>query len=262
MDLEDPLVFCLLLFFLAILPLPERLLARLKCPVALRYLLSGVVGLAAYAPPYIREHHLDDSETWILLGMLLLSPLWFSIGTRRSPTDADRGATVLRWLNIVGLAVSVLLVVEVLFDLLLWRPYGGFLVVITPAVVLLLIAWEVFRRRRTRFRWGQWLPGFPAILLVPVVVAVWAAFCSIRWYGPDYEGTWECYGWGFPLHFYGYWWRPRYSGFRFAPFLFDLAVVLAAGWIFSLAADRLVLRWVRRRRGRHREGHELEPPQA
>ena len=161
----------------------------------------------------------------------------------------------------MGFAISVGLILKVLSDLLLWRPFGGFLAVIASAVVVLALSWVVFMWPITRFRWTRLLPGHPAVLLVPATVAVWAGFCSLRWYGPHHWDEWKWNGWGVPLPFYGFWWSPdHYDGFRLAPFLFDLVLALAVAWLFALAVDWLVLRRVRARRGGIRSPEEPDLP--
>ena len=88
------------------------------------------------------------------------------------------------------------------------------------------------------------LPGFPAVLLMPAILALWAALCSLEREGPPISGSW-----GVPLIFLGwkeispYHWT--YAGFQLTPFIVDLIFALAAGWLVALGVDRLILSHVR-----------------
>jgi hypothetical protein len=101
-------------------------------------------------------------------------------------------------------------------------------------------------RRTMRSRWTRFLPGFPAVLLVPAVLLLWLSlwlFMEDR----DLLG-WQFHGFGFPLPFEGWW--PRIGGrtvrgFHVAPFVFDLSLALATAWLLPLALDRFVFRPIR-----------------
>jgi hypothetical protein len=110
---------------------------------------------------------------------------------------------------------------------------------------------------------SRWLPGFPAILLIPALVLGWVSL----WWAPEVaDGYYER---GFPLTFETYEEScelfiefPR-SGvtmdsffvqeaeIRISHFLVDLAVALAVAYALTLGADRLLLRRLRAGRRRH-----------
>ena len=128
-----------------------------------------------------------------------------------------------------------------------------------------------------RSRWTRWLPGFPAVILLITILGLWVVLCTLP------LGDWdtvfsmgEVLGpvqkrvWGFPFAFVagkngvelptltleadtftiyaGY-------GFHTIPFLADLALALAAGYIVAMAVERLVLFKIQAaRRGRRGEG--------
>ena len=124
-----------------------------------------------------------------------------------------------------------------------------------------------------RFRWTRWLPGFPAVLLMPAIVVTWA---SLLW-APEGDTCWEGGGlgpeWGFPIVFARYdavqvrktdprsglarrIRSTRLSEFRVSHFLIDLAIVLAAAYILTMAADRLLFPAIRGARRRSRGSGE------
>ncbi len=113
------------------------------------------------------------------------------------------------------------------------------------------------------FRWRRFLPRYPAVLLVPTTLALWAALCFLPREHPGRPLLFTAleeplYERGVPLAFFGVWreLEPNHfkydAGFQLSPFLIDLALVLAAGWAFAMAVDRLVFPWVRSRKERKR----------
>ncbi len=97
------------------------------------------------------------------------------------------------------------------------------------------------------------LPRWPAILLVPAILGMWAALCALPRGHPLPTPLYER---GVPFAFIqvleprsDY---PNYSEYhtvlRFTPLLVDLAVALAAAYLLAMAVDRLVFPWIRRRR--------------
>ena len=107
-----------------------------------------------------------------------------------------------------------------------------------------------------RFRWPRFLPGFPAVLLMPAILAAWAILCSI----PRYSVTDPWFPrQGFPLAYWTTWDDPGsvhdFFGFRASRFVFDLGFALAVSWLFALAIDRLVFPAIRAaRRGKRGTG--------
>ena len=107
-------------------------------------------------------------------------------------------------------------------------------------------------------RWAKYLPRFPAALLCPAILGLWAAFCTVhrvhpllghRYYGSGVPETER----GIPFAFLGVWRENQpdqwsyYVGFQRAPFLMDLAIALAVAWAFAMVVDRTVFPWLRRR---------------
>ena len=98
--------------FLVALPLAEIIK-----PSAIRYFLTGLLGLCGWAillttvfpvaPP-------PDCAPFILLVMLLTSPVCFLMGARLSLKEAGTGSKALRRANVVGLGISVGLVLKFL----------------------------------------------------------------------------------------------------------------------------------------------------
>ncbi len=96
-----------LYFFVVLLIIPEMI----KGPLAGRcFFAGGVVWLLAWvALPTYPGHSAWD--TGIRLVIFLVGPVWFSLGAGLSAKEAGRRARVLRWLNLVGFAVSVGLII-------------------------------------------------------------------------------------------------------------------------------------------------------
>ena len=99
------------------------------------------------------------------------------------------------------------------------------------------------------FRLSRFLPRFPAILLVPAVLGLWAA---VTWARAIYVEGMPHYG--FPLIFNGFYleydpreafWIREEHGFRFTPLLIDLALALAAAWAFAMIIDRRLVPLIR-----------------
>ena len=99
-----------------------------------------------------------------------------------------------------------------------------------------------------RLRWTRWLPGFPAILLMPTVLTTWASLTVHGHFGM---------GWGsnFPLRFvvvnldfgqFGPGVNYGWSIFGVWGFLVDTSLALAVAWALPMAVDRLVFPLVRR----------------
>jgi len=89
-----------------------------------------------------------------------------------------------------------------------------------------------------RVRWTKLLPGYPAVLLVPGVLGLWA------WLNLFRIGDWIESSWGFPLTYL----RRTFedSGtycyeFQVTGFLFDLFLGLAGAFLIALGVERLVL---------------------
>ena len=123
-----------------------------------------------------------------------------------------------------------------------------------------------------RLRWRKYLPGWPAVLLVPAVLAVWIMLCIFapekglpgsRGFPFDFAVRWEEYEMNpqlfanlrkhFPQEYSQYseenlpiLRRPvRGSGFQIHWFLIDLIIALTAAYLFAMAVDRLVFPLVR-----------------
>ena len=257
---------CLIVLYVVFLSLPAGIYTYIKAPLSLRYSMSGVVGAAAMALwMFSRLWGADEIPDWevrVLVGMGLFSPLWFSIGARRSlREEGSHRAKALRWLNVAGFGVSVGLIAVHLMGYA-WLTLYEFLIPQTAAaVVVLAFSRVVLWQPRTRFRWAGFLPGYPAILLIPAVPVVWAMICAVPWL--SYEPELPCWlvevgmtsprvpRLGLPLPFYGVWWGPDfpYYEFRLIPYLVDLLLAVVVAWVLALAVDRLVLRWVRPRSG-------------
>ena len=123
-----------------------------------------------------------------------------------------------------------------------------------------------------RLRWPtKFLPGFPAILLVPAFLGLWATLCVTH---SDYEwssislpgtrvisippeGLEPSYNpRGFPFTFSGSWEERETKpvgvevydeiGFQIHWFLVDLIIALAVGYLLAMRVDRLVFPLVRR----------------
>ena len=115
-----------------------------------------------------------------------------------------------------------------------------------------------------RARWTRWLPGFPAVLLIPAIVVGWAL---LLWVPEGYalwelEEPWSSHR-GFPVAFERIFrgqatrydppsglvrriWFSTMSDFRISYFLIDLAIALAVAYLLALAVDRRLFPLVRR----------------
>ncbi len=241
-------VFPLIAFFLLLLPLPAVLRTSGRVPLSLRYFLGGVIGLAAQATVWFAGPWEQTWELYVLLVMFHLSPIWFSIGARRSLEELEgRRAKVLRWLNVVGFAgwVGFTFMVGTIPSILTYPAYHFAIPVVIPVVVGLGFSRVVLSWPPTRFRWVRFLPGHRAILLAPVALVTWAMLCYVL--GLGYGGL----GWGFPLVYLNLE-MGRVCvdfSFRVVPFLVDLLLALVAAWVIAMAVDRLVFPWVRARQG-------------
>ncbi|MCZ6688249.1 MAG: hypothetical protein O7H41_01395 [Planctomycetota bacterium] len=263
MDLEVAGI-CLIVLFVVFLSLPQAVYIRLKAPLSLRYVMSGVIGTAAQAlvvfghwrgadPTAIRGlivWAIDYRESSVLLGMGLLSPLWFSIGARRSLGEVgSHRAKVLRWVNVVGFALSVGLIAGLLVIYAGLATYGAPIPITTAAVVVLAFSRVILWQPPTRSRWAGFLPRYPAILLMPAVLVVWAVLCTYfrgtYYLGPRTKLASGWIGHGFPLPFYAMWWGPDpvYTGFRLTPYLVDLLLAVVVGWVLAWGTDRPVQKW-------------------
>ena len=120
-----------------------------------------------------------------------------------------------------------------------------------------------------RLRWPKYLPRFPAVLLMPTVLAAWV----MLWVHPMDEVSGWKWGWGsdFPLRFIvtpydtdpvsalvnpgqAYGWS--IMGVR--GFLVDIFLALAAAWAPAMGLERLPIPWIRGRR-RHKRATPPEP---
>ena len=101
-----------------------------------------------------------------------------------------------------------------------------------------------------RLRWRWFFPGFPAVLLVPELLALWPAIFSMPQFRLEQDP------WGFPLVFVGWrrfrWVLYSHEGPHMMPILLDLALALVAAYIVPMALDRLVFPAIRARQGRKR----------
>ena len=95
-------------------------------------------------------------------------------------------------------------------------------------------------------RWPKYLPRWPAVLLLPAVLAAWALQCSIPWV------CGSSYGIGFPLPFRrhdGHWgWSPL----KLDNVLIDLTLALVTAYTLAMVVDRLVFPLIRGRRRQER----------
>lgn len=254
---------CLIVLYVLFLSLPEAIYISISALHSLRYFMSGAVGAAALAHlVFDLWRGADEIFYWegrVLIGMCLLSPLWFSIGARRSLREVgSHRAKVLRWVNVVGFAISVGLIVNLLVYFAWLVSHVALIPLITAAVVVLAFSRVVIWQPPTRSRWAGWLPGYPAILLMLAVLIVWAMICTVYWESsisesPGAEWGFAKYGmprWGLPLPFYGIWRGPDgiYVGFRLAAYLVDLLIAVVVAWVLAMAVDRRLLQWVRPRR--------------
>ena len=90
-----------------------------------------------------------------------------------------------------------------------------------------------------RFRLPRLLPGFPAMLLVPAVLAVWAI---LNW---TPQGNWGTYCQGFPYHFSEWDHSRGYLENDTYAFRRNLLIALATGYVVAMAVDRLVFPAIR-----------------
>ena len=123
------------------------------------------------------------------------------------------------------------------------------------------------RFRWLRFRWRRFLPGYPAILLVPAILGLWV---GLTWANKDYSFQTRPHvrnpSYGIPLSFMGHrddQWCKAHSrrhkqvyGFWIDRFLIDLAIALASAYIVGMAADRLLFPAIRAARRRKRGAGE------
>ena len=116
-----------------------------------------------------------------------------------------------------------------------------------------------------RIRWPRFLPGFPAVLLVPVVLGLWIWLCMTPQIEPRGKWQWDWNAgrgrefirvWkgkrGVPFAFLGHKMDPRRGahtprryGFKPIPFTADLAIALAVAYGLAIALDRLVFPAIR-----------------
>ncbi|MCZ6691115.1 MAG: hypothetical protein O7H41_16125 [Planctomycetota bacterium] len=106
-----------------------------------------------------------------------------------------------------------------------------------------------------RFRWPtKYLPSFPAVLLVPVVLAVWAGLCRFPRGGWSEGGYTFLESKGFPFVFEvemlvmleggtsvvacAFWW---------GRLLIDVVIALLVAYMMAMAFDRLLFPMIRRR---------------
>ncbi len=107
-------------------------------------------------------------------------------------------------------------------------------------------------------RGARHLPGWPAVLLVPAILGLWAALCAQPRLLTEYPYPVDAYrtgmlAWGIPFTFCGdlrqhgpdRWIYTR--AFQPVPFMADLTIALAAAWTLAMAVDRLVFPFIRRR---------------
>ena len=87
----------------------------------------------------------------------------------------------------------------------------------------------------------HWL-GFPALLLVPAMIALWTQLCFVRRVSVSAS---TIAVWGIPVPFLeeniGGPMNFLYYDFHAVPFLFDLAIALGVAVLVALGADRVVL---------------------
>ena len=96
-----------------------------------------------------------------------------------------------------------------------------------------------------RFRWPRYLPKFPAVLLIPVILGWWF-ISGIMHAPPGVPPGLMHFVWEFPrsvvlLH------TPRVGWLvvNRAAFVLDVATFLAAGYIAAMSVDRLLFPLVR-----------------
>ncbi len=107
-----------------------------------------------------------------------------------------------------------------------------------------------------RFKWRKYLPRYPAVLLIAVVLGLWISLCTVGRkdtcglpvlvLDPD-SGIVRKEVYGFPFVFVGSKILPgrgprarRHYGFMGAPFLADLAIALTAAYLLAMGVERLV----------------------
>ena len=95
-----------------------------------------------------------------------------------------------------------------------------------------------------RSRLRRWLPGFPAVLAMPVGIVAWAGI----WADTNYHGE-KQWLFDFPMRFVvgdvpGYGW----TIWGVEALLVDSILALAVAWALAMAVDRLVFPFIRRRR--------------
>ncbi len=133
-----------------------------------------------------------------------------------------------------------------------------------------------------RLRWPtKYLPSFPAILLVPAVLGLWATLCiadsEYEWSSISLPGTrvisippegvepWYNPR-GFPFTFSGSWEERETKpvgvevydeiGFKIHWFLVDLIIALAVGYLLAMRVERSLFPLVRRLLGKKAEEGE------
>ena len=134
-----------------------------------------------------------------------------------------------------------------------------------------------------RPRWRKYLPGWPAVLLVPAVLAVWImlgifapekGLPGSRGFPFDFAVRWEEYEMNpqlfanlrkhFPQEYSQYseenlpiLRRPvRGSGFQISWFLIDLVIALAVAWVLAMIVDRVLFPLARRRSSKEPDRRE------
>ncbi|MCZ6691549.1 MAG: hypothetical protein O7H41_18320 [Planctomycetota bacterium] len=276
MELDSQLVLYIFVVLLLFLLLPERGIFLTTVSFSLRYFLCGILWPLSFAmgfSPCAFHDRVQYTllENWIILCVFLTSPIWFSLGVRSSRKKmGSLGEKVLLWMNLVGFVVSGGFTFVFIFNYLevmktLAPPlrvlHSPFIAVVIPATLLLISSAMVLWLPSIRIAWSRFWPRFPALLLVPTILATWVAACVLELY----PSNWWDYGsgWGFPMRFYGRWNVPIqvdslrtgiYHGFRLDAFLFDLELAIIAAWLFPVLLDRLVFPLLRGKR-RARQGH-------
>lgn len=152
--------------------------------------------------------------------------------------------------NVLGVAAFWVGLVWYMAENISGRPLSplspGFCVMMVGIVTTRAI-WMGWRKGMTS-RMTRYLPCYPAILLVPTILAFWAWFSLVYQKETPYFKA----GWGYPLRCYG-WFSVRTfrfsdtwsHGFRVTPFVIDLALALAVAVLLALAVDRMVLAKIR-----------------
>ena len=154
---------------------------------------------------------------------------------------------------LLGMSIGILLGP----DMAPLGPYRFILcfVVAVPGLLTLRLSKKGLDYPTTPHLWSRYLPGFPAVLLVPVILLVWVGLCSVPGRETDYlrSAGFMSYGFPYPIRSYLYdvaGGRPvALTNFSIPVFLIDLFLALAAAYFVAMVVDRLVLRWVRSRRG-------------